>query len=213
VSQYIDPLLIVALSLNFVALGVSRIRAVINAVAIQGMLLGFLPVLVHGQIRLRGMLLVAVTVLLKGIIIPRFLIHAMREANVQHEVKPVVNFMSSLLLGAVGTGLAMVFASTLPLAEEHAGTLFVPASLSTVWAGFLMLTTRKKAIMQVLGYLLLENGIFLFGLLLLEAMPFLVEIGVLLDLFTCVFVMGIIIHHINREFTSIGTEQLTSLRE
>jgi len=213
VSQYLDPLLIVALALNFVALGVSRIRAVINAVAIQGMLLGILPVFVHGRIGLRGMLLVAVTVLLKGIIIPRFLIHAMREANVQHEVKPVVNFMSSLLLGAVGTGLAMVFASTLPLAEEHAGALFVPASLSTVWAGFLMLTTRKKAIMQVLGYLLLENGIFLFGMLLLEAMPFLVEIGVLLDLFTCVFVMGIIIHHINREFTSISTEHLTSLKE
>jgi excisionase family DNA binding protein len=68
-------------------------------------------------------------------------------------------------------------------------------------------------IMQVLGYLLLENGIFLFGMLLLEAMPFLVEIGVLLDLFTCVFVMGIIIHHINREFTSISTENLANLKE
>ena len=62
--------------------------------------------------------------------------------------------------------------------------------------------------MQVLGYLILENGIFLFGLLLLEAMPFLVEVGVLLDLFTGVFVMGIIIYHINREFSSISTEHL-----
>jgi hydrogenase-4 component E len=76
-----------------------------------------------------------------------------------------------------------------------------------------MLTTRRKAIMQVLGYLLLENGIFLFGLLLLEAMPFLVEAGVLLDLFTGVFVMGIIIHHISREFTSISTEYLSELKE
>jgi hydrogenase-4 component E len=75
------------------------------------------------------------------------------------------------------------------------------------------LTTRRKAIMQVLGYLLLENGIFLFGLLLLEALPFLVEVGVLLDLFTGVFVMGIIIHHISREFASISTEHLTELKE
>jgi hypothetical protein len=81
----------------------------------------------------------------------------------------------------VGAGAAIIFSSTLPLAEEHAGLLLVPASLATVWTGFLMLTTRKKAIMQVLGYLLLENGIYLFGLLLLEAMPFLVEIGVLLS--------------------------------
>ena len=85
--------------------------------------------------------------------------------------------------------------------------------LATVWTGFLMLTTRKKAIMQVVGYLILENGIFLFGLLLLEAMPFLVEVGVLLDLFTGVFVMGIAIFHINREFSSISTEHLTGLKE
>jgi hydrogenase-4 component E len=211
--QILDPLLIVALALNFVALGVSRIRAVIHAVALQGILLGVCPLFVHPDIGLRGILLVAVTIGLKGFVIPRFLIHAMREANIQHEVKPVVNYMSSLLLGAAGTGLALVFSYTLPLTAEHAKLLIVPASLSTVWAGFLMLTTRKKAIMQVLGYLLLENGIFMFGLLLLEAMPFLVEIGVLLDLFTGVFVMGIIIHHISREFASISTEHLTELKE
>src|SRR6266571_4755152 len=209
----LDPLLIVTLALNFVALGGSRIRGVINAVALQGALLGIVPLFVHSSIGVRGLLLVAVTIGLKGFIIPAFLIHAMREANIQHEVKPVVNFISSLLLGAMGTGLAMVFSRTLPLAGQHAELLLVPASLSTVWTGFLMLMTRRKAINQVLGYLLLENGIFLFSLLLLEAVPFLVEVGVLLDLFTGVFVMGIIIHHISREFASISTEQLSELKE
>lgn len=211
--QILDPLLIVALALNFVSLGVSRIRAVINAVALQGILLGVFPLFIHPEIRLRIILLVLVTIVMKGFVIPSLLIHAMREANIQHEVKPVVNYMSSLMLGAVGTGLALVFSYTLPLADEHNDLLLVPASLATVWTGFLLLTTRKKAIMQVLGYLLLENGIFLFGLLLLEAMPFLVEVGVLLDLFTGVFVMGIIIHHISREFSSISTEHLTELKE
>ena len=211
--QLVDPLLILALAMNFVSLGVSRMRGVITAVAFQGILLGVLALLVHPDVGLRGAMLVIVTIGLKGFVIPRFLVHAMREANIQHEVKPVVNFMSSLTLGALGTGLAMVFASTLPLADEHKHSLLVPASLSTVWTGFLMLTTRKKAINQVLGYLLLENGIFLFGLLLLEAMPFLVEVGLLLDLFTGVFVMGIVIHHISREFTSISTEYLSELKE
>jgi hydrogenase-4 component E len=212
--QLLDPLLIVALALNFVALGVSRIRGVINAVALQGVLLGILALFVYPELGIRVVLLVGVTVGLKGFVIPRFLIHALREANIQDEVQPgVVNFMGSLLLGAVGTGLAMVFSDTLPLAEQHKHLLLVPASLSTVWTGFLMLTTRKRAIMQVLGYLLLENGIFLFGLLLLEATPFLVEVGILLDLFTGVFVMGIIIHHISREFASTSTEHLTELKE
>ena len=211
--QLLDLLLIIALALNFVALGVSRIRAVINAVALQGILLGLFPALVHSEIGARGIVLMIVTILLKGLAIPWFLLHAMREASIRHEVAPFVSYVPSLMLGAVGTGLAIVFASTLPLADEHSGLLIVPASLATVWTGFLLLTTRKKAITQVLGYLLLENGIYLFGLLLLEAMPFLVEIGVLLDLFTGVFVMGIIIHHINREFSSISTEHLTELKE
>lgn len=212
-AQVLDPLLIVVLALNFVALGVSRIRGVINAAALQGVLLGMFPIFVHPEIGLRGLLLVVVTIALKGLVIPGFLVHAMREAQIQHEINPVVNFISSLLLGALGTGLAMVFSYTLPLAEQHTNLLLVPASLSTVWTGFLLLTTRRKAITQVVGYLLLENGIFLFGLLLLEAVPFLVEIGVLLDLFTGVFVMGIIIHHISREFASISTERLTELKE
>jgi hydrogenase-4 component E len=212
-DQLLDPLVIMGLVFNFVALGVSRIRGVINAVAAQGVVLAILALFVHPEVRPRVVLLVGVTIVLKGFVIPQFLVHAMREADIQHEVKPVVGYMTSLLLGALGTGLAMVFSSTLPLAEEHQHLLLVPASLSTVWTGFLMLTTRKKAIMQVLGYLLLENGIFLFGLLLLEAMPLLVEIGVLLDLFTGMFVMGIIIHHISREFASISTEHLSELKE
>jgi hydrogenase-4 component E len=212
-AQLVDPLLIFVLALNFVALGVSRIRGVIHAVAIQGGLLGVFPLFIHPELGRRGELLMLVTIALKGILIPRFLLRAMRAAEIQHEDKPVISYMASLLLGAVGTGLAMELSSTLPLAEAHSHLLLVPASLATVWTGFLMLTTRHKAIMQVLGYLLLENGIFLFGLLLLEALPLLVEVGVLLDLFTGVFVMVIIIHHLNREFASTSTKHLTSLKE
>jgi hydrogenase-4 component E len=212
-NQIVDPLLILALAMNFVALGVSRLRGVINAVALQGILLGILPLFVHDHVTFRDFLLFAVTVILKGFVIPKFLYHAMREAQILHEVKPAVGFMASLLLGALGTGVAIAFSHSLPLAEAHADLLLVPASLATAWTGCLMLTTRKKAIMQVLGYLLLENGIFIFGLLLLKAVPFLVEVGVLLDLFTAVFVMGIIIHHISREFGSESTENLSELKE
>lgn len=209
----LDPLLIGALALNFVALGVSRIRAVIHAVAFQGILLGALPFLIHPDIGFRGLALVVGMIVLKGAVIPHFLVHAMREANIQHEVRPYVSPMWSLVLGAAGTALALLSSSTLPLAPAHTDLLLVPASFATVWTGFLLLTTRRKAIMQVLGYLLVENGIFLFGLLLLEAMPFLVEMGILLDLFTGVFVMAIIVHRISREFTSTSTEHLTVLKE
>ncbi len=79
--------------------------------------------------------------------------------------------------------------------------------------GFLVLIARRKAISQVIGYLLLENGIFIFGLLLAEAMPGMVEAGALLDLLVGIFVMGIVINHISREFSSLDTSRLTTLRE
>jgi hydrogenase-4 component E len=202
----------IVLALNFLALVMSRIRGVIAVVAVQGMLIGVLPLFVHSD-WVNSLPLVGVTVALKGFIIPLFLRRAARAAKIAREIKPIVSYMPSLLLGALGTGVALEFSSKLPLAPQHTNMLLVPASFATIWTGILLLTTRREALMQVLGYLSFENGIFLFSLLLLEAMPFLVEIGVLLDLFTGVFVMGIIIHHINRQFASINTEYLSELKE
>jgi hydrogenase-4 component E len=161
----------------------------------------------------RTSLVAAAVIVLKGGVIPRMLAHAIREVSIRREIEPIVGFTASLLLVAVGTGLALVFARTLPLAKEHMATMLVPASLATVWTGFVILATRVKAISQVLGYLVLENGIFIFGVLLYEAMPFLVETGVLLDLFVCIFVMGIIVHRINREFSTVNTQLLSTLKD
>jgi hydrogenase-4 component E len=212
-KDFIDPILVVVLLLNFVALGASRLRTLIQAVAVQGILLGFMIVMAHGSFMIWVALMAGATVALKGIVIPRMLFHAVREVVIRREVEPIVGFVASLFLGAVGTALALLFAKTLPIAHEHMSTLVVPASLSTVLTGFLILTTRSKAITQVVGYLILENGVFIFGLLLMEAIPFLVELGVLLDLFVAIFVMGIIIHKISREFSSVSTSMLSELKE
>lgn len=206
-------ILVMVLVLNFFVLGTSRLRAVINASAGQGVALGALALLVHSQIDAETLLVAVGAALIKGLVIPWLLLRAMRDAAIRREVEPVIGFVPSLLLCAVGTGAALVFSSTLPLVPQHQGSLLVPASLATVLTGFLVLTTRKKAINQVVGYLLLENGIYIMGLTLLQAMPFLVEIGVLLDLFVAIFVMGIIINRISREFGSMDTANLSALKE
>jgi len=212
-KEFIDPILVLVLLLNFVALGASRLRTLIQAVALQGMLLGMMIVLAHGSFMVWVALMAGATVALKGVVIPRMLFHAIREVVIRREVEPIVGFVASLFLGAVGTALALLFSKTLPIAHEHSSSLIVPAALSTVLTGFLILTTRSKAITQVVGYLILENGVFIFGLLLMEAIPFMVELGVLLDLFVAIFVMGIIIHKISREFSSVSTAMLSELKE
>ncbi|MGH7144289.1 MAG: hydrogenase [Planctomycetota bacterium] len=209
----LNALLVMVLGLNLFALGNGRLRAIIRIVAVQGALLGLMPLLVQGEITWEVVAVSAVAVTLKGLVIPGMLMRALREAQIKREVEPLIGFLPSMLLGALATGGALVFADFLPLAHESHASLLIPASLATVLVGFLLLTTRYKAITQVIGYLVLENGIFIFGLLLIEAMPLVVEVGVLLDLFVAVFVICIIVNHINRAFESQDTRRLTELKE
>jgi hydrogenase-4 component E len=212
-APWLDPLLVLVLLLNFLLLGAMRLRPVVYSIAFQGIVLSLILSIVHGEHSVRGMLLIAATLALRGVLIPRLLFTAMRRADVRWQVESVVGPITSLLIGVVGTAAALSYAKSLPVESEHSRNLLIPTALSTVLTAFIILITRHKAINLVLGYMVLENGIFVFGLLLVEAMPFLVEIGVLLDLFVGIFLMGIIIHHVAREFESAGAESLTSLRE
>lgn len=206
-----DPILIVLLLTNFFILGTANLRASIRAVAVQGVLLSLLPLQVESHPTVRLFLLMGATMAIKGFVIPALLLKALRDVHIRHEVEPYLGFVPSLLLCAVSTALALLYSDRLPLAVGDRGTMYVPAALATVFAGFLVLTTRRKAISQVTGYLVLENGIYVFGLLLYQAMA--VEIGVLLDLLVGIFVMGIVLNHIQREFSSLDTERLSRLRE
>jgi hydrogenase-4 component E len=207
-----DQLLVLVLLINFISLGTSRLIFSIRAVAAQGVILGILPGLIHPfSWHLVGITVVILAV--KGFVIPMLLGRAVRAAEIKREVEPYLGYVPTLLLGAVFTALSFGFAGKLPMLPEHQNYMFVPASIATLMAGFLILTTRRKAISQVIGYLILENGIFIFGLLLAEAMPIMVEAGALLDLLVGTFVMGIVINHISREFSSLDTSRLTSLKE
>lgn len=204
-------LLLVVLS-DFAVLATSRLSACIRAIAFQGLLLGALPILLHPSLALHTLVLAGGTALIKAGILPWFLRWAIREAAVRREVEPLIGYMASMLLGALALAIAFGVASALPLHLVETD-LLVPVALVTVMIGLMVLITRSKALMQVVGYLMLENGIFLFGLTQSQRVPFLVDIGVLLDVFVGVFIMGIVVFHINREFDSISAARLTELRD
>ena len=212
-TNQLNALLILVLVINLFALGTSRILAVIRIVALQGALLGMIPFLVHQHVTFPAILIAVAAIVLKGFVIPAIMIRALRDAQIKREVEPLIGFLPSILLGATATAIALLFTNQLPLIEQHAGSLLVPASMATILTGFILLTTRYKALSQVLGYLVLENGIFIFGMLLVEAMPFVVEVGVLLDLFVGIFVICIITNHINAAFSSMDTRRLVTLKE
>jgi hydrogenase-4 component E len=213
VTGAVNLLVGLAMGLNLMALGSSRLPSVIRAMAVQGVALGLIPVMMEGRFEWLTALMAAGTVLLKGFLIPMLLRRAMRAANIDREVEPIVGYVPSLLLGAGGAIAAVAVTSDLPLLPEHSHTLLVPGSLATIFTGLILLMCRVKAISQVCGYLILENGIYLFGLLLVRSTPFLVESGILLDLTVGVFVIGIIVDRIQRAFDSLDTRRLTVLRE
>ena len=212
-SGTLNLLIGLAMGLNLLALGSSRLPSLIRAVSLQGMVLGAMPLLMESKLDWRVGLVALATVVGKGVVIPTLLRRAMRAANIERELEPFIGFVPSLLLGAGGTIAAVALAQALPLLPEHAGSLLVPGAIASVLTGFILLIGRAKAISQVCGYLILETGIYLFGLLLIRATPLLVESGILLDLTVGVFVIGIIVDRIQRAFDSLDTRKLTTLRE
>ncbi len=203
-----------AMGLNLLALGSGRLPSLISAVAVQGMVLGVMPLVIeHETFDWRVAAVALATMVGKGIVIPSLLRRAMRAANIDREIQPFLGYVPSLLLGAGGTIAAVALARALPLLPEHAGSLLVPGAIASILTGFILLIGRVKAISQVCGYLILENGIYLFGLLLIHSTPLLVESGILLDVTVGVFVIGIIVDRIQRAFDSLDTRKLTTLRE
>jgi hydrogenase-4 component E len=214
-NRWTDSLFILVVIIDFFLLAASRLRAMIRAAAAQGALLSLLAlVLAWGEAQVgHTIALAAGALVVKGALIPWLLYWAIHEASIRREVEPIVGFVPSLVLGALGVGAAFALSSYLPLPTGAVHAYLVPTALSTVWTGLLLIVTRRKAVTQVIGFLVLENGVFVFGLLLSDFMPAMVEAGVLLDLFAAVFVMGIVMFDINREFSSMDTEKLSSLKD
>jgi hydrogenase-4 component E len=214
-SSLASLVFILVVVIDLFLLASSRLGAAIRTVAMQGALLAALPLLLADERHAPGhaLLLAGGALLIKGLLIPWLMFRAIREASIRREMEPIIGFVPSMALGGIGVALAFAFSGRIPLPNGEAHAYLVPTALSTIWAGLLIVVSRKKAVNQVLGFLVLENGVFVFGLLLSDFMPMMVEAGVLLDLFAAVFVMGIVMFHINREFSSLDTEKLSALKD
>ncbi len=204
-------LLLLVVLTDFAVLGTSRLSACIRWIAFQGALLGVLSLLEGGELGWNAILVPAGTIVFKAIALPAFLRWAIREASIRREVEPLVGYLASVLLGGAALAVAFGVAASMPASVRDA--LVVPVALVTLIIGMIVLMTRAKAITQVIGYLMLENGVYLFGIRLARHVPFLIEAGVLLDVFVGVFIMGTVVFHTNREFDSISSANLSELRE
>jgi len=208
-----ELILISVIITNLLLLGSSRLRTNIGVLAFQGVAFGILT-LVEAREGLTLLLLsiAIVNVSLKGIVIPRLLHRSLRFANVRREVEPFIGFSASVILGVLALIGSTWLTSRLSFHEGPATPLGLSVCLSTILIGLLLIIARRKALMQIIGYLTMENGIYGLGLMVIGEQPLVVELGVLLDVFVAVFVMGIAMFHISQEFDHIDVHEMNELK-
>src|SRR5262245_21053917 len=202
-----------ALLLGFVPLWRRGVPAFVNAFAWQSLALAGVTIVVAHYGGRRDLYWVAILlIVVKGIAIPWLLRRMERRFRTERELEPYVNTATSLVVAGVlvlvGYGISrpLVALSRLP---TRAG---MPLAMGLVLVSLFVLVSRKKAITQVIGFLMLENALALLAVLGTYGVPLIVELGVFLDALLGFLVMQIFVYRIHETFESIDVERLSRLR-
>jgi len=200
VSLDADLLLLFVIGIDLFIGSTCRLGARIRACALQGLVLAALPLAIQGTGVLTGgervahtVLAVAATLILKAIAIPFFLLRSMRRSGVRREADPERSLHLSLLLCGILVGLSFWIGAVMLPPEAGSSPLGVPAGLATLLVGLYLTVSGRTELTQVIGYLVLENGVFVIGQRLLGEFPLVVELGVLLDVLVAVMLMGVLV--------------------
>ena len=204
---------IASLLLAFVMLGSRWLRHYLYAFALESWLIAVLSAAVGYYGHYPELYLIAVlTAMFRGCLLPYLLLRIIRRLNVARELHVIVQASSSLVIGAFAVVFALTVATHIGDGLGLGGTVVVLAltvMLSMKLIGFLMLTVRHEAISQILGLLVLENGIFLGSQILVPGMPLLLEIVILFDLLIVVACFGLLVQYL---LSHVGTTSSLHLR-
>ncbi len=213
-GSWIDIVMAGMVITSLILVATGRLTRSVTVIALEGLMLASLPILVEGSDwSIRSVLFSLAILVLKGWLIPSMLLRAMNESKVHQENQPYLGHTASLIIVSLAFVGANAISQKLPWPTEALSSLMVPVAFFTVFAGIFIIVSRRQAVSQVIGYLQLEYGLFVFGMSHPYEHSYLVEVAVLLDILVAVMVMGIAILHINREMEHIDTERLSVLRD
>ncbi len=151
--------------------------------------------------------------LIKTILIPYFLFKVVEKTKLDREISMYINITDSLLVSILIIILSFFISTKIYISGEVVAKQIFPLSLGIILIGLFIMIARKKALSQILGFLTMENGIFLAGTSLTKGMPMIVEIGIFFDVFVGALMAGILVFQIKTTVDSIDTSKLSNLRE
>jgi hydrogenase-4 component E len=192
-----------------------ELPAIVRLLALQGAALALIPIVRGVHENDRALMLVGIVVLiLRGLVMPWLLSRAIgAEPDDHRESKPLVNTTAALLIVSILTGAG--FAVGQPVVDLDPGptTNAAPAALSVVLIALFVMVTRRNAISQAAGFLMLDNAVTATAFLLTAGVPLIVELGASLDVFFAVIVIGILTGRLRRSFGNADLDGLQELHE
>jgi hydrogenase-4 component E len=192
--------------------GSSRLPGLIKVLAFQGVVVSIVPLFIDHNMSGGGILFTMVTLTIRGIVIPLCIYLAIKKVAIHREVEPIVGYHASLLAGLILIVAAMFVSRNFDV-PDSTSVLLLPSAITVLVAGMFLLMARRNAIAMVLGYIMMENGIYLVGTTFSAHARHIVEFGILLDVLAGVMIMAIILQNIRRTFDDVDTALLRTLKE
>lgn len=192
----------------------SRIKAHIKMLSFQGLILFLILFLDEDKTNFINLIFLSIeTLLVKTILIPLFLTRILNKNEVFRDNEPHIPNFYSLVIASIMLFAGFMISNLHGQGFENVTALYFGVSISTILISLFLITTRKKILTHVIGYIMMENGIFLLSLSVAKEMPIIVSMGVLLDIFIAVFILGFLINKINTAFDELNICELCNLKD
>jgi hydrogenase-4 component E len=204
-------LIIFIISLLYVSIA-NRIITFVRVLALQGFILFGVTFLQLQDIQTWNLVLILLeTVVFKALAVPMFLGYLIKRNKISRESEPYLPHFISLIIITMIIVITVLLANSIQ--DTHLDKIFFIVSLSTLFTGLYFIASRKKIISHVMGYLIIENGVFVLSLAVGNEMPNLVNLGIMLDVFASVLILGIFLNKIGDVFKDVDVDQLSNLKD
>ncbi|MFZ2631026.1 MAG: NADH-quinone oxidoreductase subunit K [Desulfosalsimonadaceae bacterium] len=209
----VDVLLVLVLLSVLFAFSSSRLPVLIRILAFQGVVVSIVPFFLEQEMTMGGMVFTMVTLGIRGIIIPWSMYSMIKKMGIKRGIETIVGYKASVFASLLLIVAAPILSQKFNLTAVSGGTLITSTAITLVVAGMFLLMARRNALAMVLGYIMMENGIYLIGTALSADAQHIVEFGILLDVLAGVMIMAIMLQSINQKYDNLDTAQLRKLKE
>ncbi|MEI7525403.1 MAG: NADH-quinone oxidoreductase subunit K [Mariniphaga sp.] len=206
-------ILLIALAMSLLYISIAnRLFTYLNILVFQGFILFGVTFLTLNKISTVNLILIMLeTIVFKAISVPWFINYVIRRNGITREAEPYLPNFVSLIIVTFITVATIILSSSIK--DPNLDKTFFVVALSTIFTGLYLIVTRKKIITHVIGYIIIENGVFVLSLAVGNEMPMLVNLGIMLDIFASVLILGVFFNRIGDLLKNPDIDHLRNLKD